>query len=239
MGKFKMSKSRGNVVDPIAAMDLYGPESVRWYLMRSGGSLPGDSDYSSEELGFAHGILASQIGNLLNRILSPKIYGKMGSLEEGSEMRDLDEKFAGARDEVDKRMEGFHVTKACETIMELLSDVSGIEPILRLRRTDYQANKMFTELEPWKMKNTAVPVLYAYTALRIAGILLRPIMPVKSVELLDRLGVAPAERTWEHSTWDGRGKIDTEQLKTQLKKAGEEWKAKGHLFPRIEVENPK
>jgi hypothetical protein len=48
MGKFKMSKSRGNVVDPIAAMDKYGPEPIRWYLMREGGSLPDDSgEFSS------------------------------------------------------------------------------------------------------------------------------------------------------------------------------------------------
>lgn len=104
---------------------------------------------------------------------------------------------------------------------------------------DFQANKMFTDMEPWHMKNTAVPVVYAYTALRLAGILLQPIMPVKSVELLDRLGVPGSERTWEHAAWEGRQGVDPIAIKEQLEKASAEWRNKGHLFPRIQVEKPK
>lgn len=91
--------------------------------MRSGGSLTGDSDYSSEELGSAHDILASQVGNLLNRLLSPKIYRQVGSLTDGRELPDFDEKLTRARYEVDRLMDGFQLTKACETIMELLAEV--------------------------------------------------------------------------------------------------------------------
>lgn len=43
MNKQKMSKSRGNVADPFAAMDLYGVDAIRWYLMRVGGTLDADS----------------------------------------------------------------------------------------------------------------------------------------------------------------------------------------------------
>lgn len=86
------------------------------------------------------------------------------------------------------------------------------------------------------MKDTTIPVLYAYTALRLAGILLQPIMPAKSVEILDRLGVPEKERTWEHAVWNGRQGVDTASLKDQLKNAAETWKGKGHLFPRIEEE---
>ena len=50
MGRSKMSKSRGNVVDPISAMEVYGVDSVRWYLMRAGGSLPEDSGMSKSVL---------------------------------------------------------------------------------------------------------------------------------------------------------------------------------------------
>ncbi len=43
MNKSKMSKSKGNVADPIMAMKTYGVDAVRWYLMRTGGSLADDS----------------------------------------------------------------------------------------------------------------------------------------------------------------------------------------------------
>lgn len=46
MGRSKMSKSRGNVVDPIGAMDTYGVDGARWYLLRVGGSLPDDAGQS-------------------------------------------------------------------------------------------------------------------------------------------------------------------------------------------------
>lgn len=124
MGKAKMSKSRGNVVDPIAAIDVYGPDSIRWYLMRAGGSLPTDSDYSGAHLSTQYTILASQIGNLVTRILSPKICGKIGKMTDEYPLDQVDESFRTVRDQVDDKMEGFQVMKACELIIELLHDVS-------------------------------------------------------------------------------------------------------------------
>lgn len=47
MSKSKMSKSRGNVVDPISSMDKWGVDGVRWYLMRAGGGLPVDAGEST------------------------------------------------------------------------------------------------------------------------------------------------------------------------------------------------
>jgi methionyl-tRNA synthetase len=95
--KSKMSKSKGNVADPFEAMKKYGVDSVRWYLMRVGGSLPGDagefitptelgcesgtdavtmclfSDYSAGEMEKHYKLLASQVGNLASRIASSKL----------------------------------------------------------------------------------------------------------------------------------------------------------------------
>lgn len=50
MAKSKMSKSRGNVIDPITSMEKWGVDGVRWYLMRAGGGLPVDSGELSSTL---------------------------------------------------------------------------------------------------------------------------------------------------------------------------------------------
>jgi methionyl-tRNA synthetase len=100
---------------------------------------------------------------------------------------------------------------------------------------DVQANKMFTDLEPWYMKDASIPIAYAYDALRIAGILLQPFLPHKATELLDRLGIATDKRSWADATWNGREEVDALALKAQLQASAKEWKGKGYLFPKVEV----
>ncbi|KAK1924432.1 putative methionine-tRNA ligase [Papiliotrema laurentii] len=213
MGKFKMSKSRGNVVDPIAAMDKYGPEPIRWYLMREGGSLPDDSDFNLDQLNANYSVLAQQFGNLLNRVTSPKIVQKMGSITSHHPLPDFDAALSSARDRVEGFMSNHQITKACEVILNLIAD----------------ANKLVTDMRPWEANNDAtIPVLYAYQALRISGILAQPFMPVKSSEMLDRLAVDPTQRTWNDATWTGRSGFDALALKEQLSRS-----LPGSLFPRL------
>ena len=223
MGKFKMSKSRGNVVDPLKALGLFGVDSVRWYLMSSGGSLPGDSDYSDQQLRTSHSMLAGQLGNLVQRIQSPKIHRKVASTPEdvaaafeACPQPELVEKLSSVRQRVDERMEAYEITRAADAIMDVVTE----------------ANKVFTNLEPWRMKDTTAPVIYAYESLRIAGILFLPIMPVKAAELLDRLAVDPEKRTWEHATWDQQSVVAA-NVAQKIKDGAQEWKGKDTLFPRI------
>lgn len=72
MGKSKMSKSKGNVVDPFEEIEKYGQDVVRYFLCRVGGNLATDSDYSTSTLIEYHRkYLGGQLGNLLSRITSP------------------------------------------------------------------------------------------------------------------------------------------------------------------------
>jgi methionyl-tRNA synthetase len=74
--------------------------------------------------------------------------------------------------------------------------------------------------------------VYAYHSLRLAGILLQPIIPSKATELLDRLGVPQHQRMWEEAVWPVE--VDTEDMIRGLKEGKKKYN--GHLFPQVEVE---
>lgn len=123
MGKSKMSKSKGNVVNPLEALDKWGVDGVRWYLMRNGGSLADDADYSEEEMGVSYRTLADQVGNLLSRISSPKVLGKMKAFEKGDRDVEVEERLSGLRERVEGHMESYAVTRACDSILEVVATV--------------------------------------------------------------------------------------------------------------------
>ncbi|WVQ82396.1 methionine-tRNA ligase [Cryptococcus sp. DSM 104549] len=221
MGKAKMSKSRGNVVDPIAAMRDWSVDGVRWYLMRVGGSLAEDCDYSPEQLEIHFNNLADQVGNLLARIFGAKMLDKANrpfdpSVDADADV-ELDEQLAGLRGVYEKHMDDYMVNHACQAVMDTVATT----------------NRLFTDLKPWAAKDSTKAVTYAYHTLRIASILLQPIMPTKSVEALDRLGVPSDQRSWEDAEWPmpaGEG-LSTEEMVGRLREAQAVWKGKGYLFP--------
>jgi methionyl-tRNA synthetase len=124
MGKSKMSKSKGNVVNPLEALDKWGVDGVRWYLMRNGGSLADDADYSEDELAVSYRTLADQVGNLLSRISSPRILEKMQAFTPEDRVEEIEETLSGLRDRVGGLMEGYAVTRACDAILEVVATVS-------------------------------------------------------------------------------------------------------------------
>jgi len=91
--------------------------------MRNGGSLADDADYSEEELAVSYRVLADQVGNLLSRIASPKVLKKMGTFDDGDRDIEVEEKLNDLRDRVCGAMEVFAGTRACESILEVVSTV--------------------------------------------------------------------------------------------------------------------
>jgi methionyl-tRNA synthetase len=125
MDKAKMSKSRGNVVDPVATMnDVYGVDGVRWYLMRVGGDLRTDADYGPDELVAQYRALSDTIGNLVGRISSPAILGKVDRWNPARDRHEgMDEALEGMKGAFKARMDEVDVSRACEGIMDVVQQV--------------------------------------------------------------------------------------------------------------------
>lgn len=145
MGNAKMSKSRGNVADPIEVMQQpggVGVDGLRWYLMRNGGALSGDADYSSEELGKQYSLLATRMGNLVGRISSAKIQkrflaaGNTALKQPGDEApeRPLWDMLVGLQQRLETRLDKLEITAAMQDVMEIILEVSFVLFIDSMRR---------------------------------------------------------------------------------------------------------
>ncbi|CAO1629878.1 unnamed protein product [Parajaminaea phylloscopi] len=218
MNKAKMSKSRGNVIDPFAEMDFFGRDSVRYFLCQFGGGLATDSDYSHAMLRESYRRLQGQLGNLLSRVFNPKILGRLEDIARGplpavtvkdspapaSGTRngyDDDEEATGPqllihRSLLDSEMEPIDAAFAStasrfEADMaraELSQALDGVFKLLQ------EVNTRLHELEPWRPGTSdAAFVLAVYESqevLRLVSTLLGPFMPTKMAELRDVLGLS-------------------------------------------------
>ncbi|OAQ33816.1 hypothetical protein K457DRAFT_122258 [Linnemannia elongata AG-77] len=196
-GKMKMSKSIGNVVDPFTAMEEFGTDTIRFYLMNDGG-LVDDADYSSELVaGRYKKLLAGQLGNLLNRstsvALNPsnKVPQQPSADNVHPDDKALHEKLEALPGLVDEAMANYRTTHATQAIFDMIAE----------------ANANFTHCEPWNLvKDPAshdrlqTVLWYAMESTRLATLLLQPIMPTKTAEILDRLDIRKDERSWEHAS---------------------------------------
>ena len=237
-------------MDPIQALRDYGVDAVRWYLMCAGGSLPDDSgtsplspsfrilmcdsDYSDEQLRSHYNVLNAQIGNLVSRISSDRMLGKLSTFNMLMQDTQLDNMLRRFRTDVDVHMREYRVVHACKAVLVLIAEVSNLTFFCGRYQAHAtpQVNKMLTVSAPWHMQDPTGPVVYAFSALRLSGILLQPIMPSKSAELLDRLGVPEEKRRWEDADWPAE--VDAQAIKKGLENAGMRWRGKGFLFPHIE-----
>lgn len=218
MDKFKMSKSRGNVANPFDAMDLWGVDPVRAFLMRAGGNSASDADYSAAEVDkFYRKDLAGQMGNLLSRLSAKKLIARLPSPDAlytqpatvTSDDAKLLELLSSLSVQFDHHMSTFEVQKALAAAFDVLTE----------------ANKHLQLISPWLATATAEEVhrglFYASEALRMVGIVLGPVMPEKSSELLDGLGVGEGRRGWAELVVGGGGE--------RAMKVGK----KGHLFGQL------
>jgi len=199
----KMSKSLGNVVDPINLVNHFGLDQVRFFFLREV-SFGQDGSYSEEGIGTRiNADLANGIGNLASRSLSMIAKNLEGKLPEPGELTDADKAILATADEAiaicREEMSRQQIHKAVGAIMNIVNE----------------ADRYFAAQEPWVLRKTDVArmatVLYVTAeVVRQIAILFQPIMPDSAAKLLDLVAVAPEDRVFAKLGEAGRLKPGTE-----------------------------
>ena len=216
----KMSKSVGNVVDPIALIEEFGADAVRYFLLREI-TLGQDGNISRDALiGRINSDLANDLGNLLHRTLSMAKKYRKGVIAKGTGRTDFDAALEEMAQETVKtyteQMEQMELSAAIKTAWALIS----------------RTNKYIDETAPWTLAKDEAKaaeldaVLYHLVeSLRITSILISPFLPVTARRIHAQLGFTTDFDAVQLSDAAWGGLPDGHAVGTAEQ-----------LFPRIETE---
>ncbi|MDR1874673.1 MAG: methionine--tRNA ligase [Synergistaceae bacterium] len=218
----KMSKSKGNVVDPFKMAELYGADAFRYFLLRE---VPfgNDGDFSETALaGRINSDLANDLGNLLNRTLQMIVNYSDGVVPDGNiggasgDPLDLELRASGesAVALVDQAMTTFSYDEALKQIWGFIA----------------RGNKYIDETMPWKLNKEGQTerlrsVLHTlYEVLRLSALLVAPYIPESAEKIWRQLGCAgtPLSERLDDFRWGGGAGTRVDKAEV--------------LFPRIDLE---
>jgi methionyl-tRNA synthetase len=214
LGEHKMSKSLGNVIEPFQVAELYGPDALRFYVLRevtfgSDGEVSPDgfeTRYTTE--------LANEYGNLASRTLAMIERYRDGVVPTPRSTAGISADFEGLAEAVCERLDALEITAALDEIWRRIKLL----------------NRYVQEEEPWQLSKDEGQaahldeVLYTLAeGLRLVSVLLHPFMPESAERLLSALG---------------REDLSLELARFGAVSGGATVGELGQLFPRIEAEAP-
>lgn len=197
----RISKTTGNVIDPVEITAEFGTDPVRYYLMRDV-SFASDGDFSRATLIRRHNDdLANDLGNLLNRVVSMVGRYRQGVVPAEGEPGDL---------ECDLQRVAVEAREGAEAAFEMWALDRALDAIWTLVR---RSNQYLEERQPWKLaKDEArqseldTTLASAAEAMRLIAIYLSPFIPATADRIMSQMELEPvAPKDWaEFGSWGAR-----------------------------------